>query len=114
MVKKKYLTVKPKDVEWKVFVQTHSSYIRHHGNDSKAITYPDDKEMYFDRSQIRLSIIRHEAFHAFISSTDTEHNADMTASDQEELDCTVYGNNAWAIQKIVEEIVDFVLRGDVS
>jgi hypothetical protein len=68
--------------------------------------------MHFDKSELRLSIIRHEVFHAFISSTDTEHNADMTASDQEELDCTIYGNNSLNLQKIVEEIVDFILKGE--
>lgn len=112
MAKRKHLLVTIKGIEWKVFVQTHASYVRTNGNDSKAIVYPDDREIYFDRSCVTIGLIRHEVFHAFTSSTDTEHSTDMTASDQEELDCTLYGNNKTAMNDIEDRIVDFILKGE--
>ncbi len=110
MVSKKYLSITVKGVDWKIYIQTHSRYIKMHGKDSKAIVYPDDREAYFDKSELALRIIRHEVFHIFTASTDTEHNSQMTVSDQEELDCTVYGNNRTEMIKIEDSIVDFILR----
>lgn len=111
-MKRKYLHLNIKGQEWKVFVQTHSSYKRMHGSDSAAICYPDDREMYFDRSTVSLKLIRHEVFHAFISSTDTENSSGMTAADQEEVDCTVYGNNKTALNDIEDRIIEYILRGE--
>lgn len=105
-----HLNITIKGIEWKVYVKTHKTYIRKHGKDSKAVVYPDDRECYFDRSELSLKIIRHEIFHMFTSSTDTEHNTDMTVSDQEELDCTVYGNNKSELSKIEDKIVEFILK----
>ena len=112
MSRRKYLLVTIKGIEWKVYVQNHKSYVRTNGNDSKAITYTDDREIYFDRSLVTIGLIRHEVFHAFTASTDTEHSADMTASDQEELDCTLYGNNKTAMNDIEDRIIDFILKGE--
>lgn len=85
-----------------------------HGKDSYAITYPKDKEIYFNKSDISLSLIRHELFHAFISSIDTEYAAKITAEVQEEIDCTVYGNNKAELLISEDKIVDFALKGGVS
>jgi hypothetical protein len=67
--------------------------------------------MWFDRSQTRLAIIKHEVAHAFFWSTDTEHNSEMSAEDLEDLFCTVYGNNSTELTRVTEEIVDFILKG---
>lgn len=106
-----YLTTKIRGLDWKVYVQTPSAYSRKHGNDSKAVTYPDDREMWFDRSHARLAIIKHEVAHAFFWSTDTEHNSEMSAEDLEDLFCTVYGNNSNEMARVTEEITDFILKG---
>jgi hypothetical protein len=110
MTSAKFLEQSIKGVKWKIFVQTHAVYIRKHGKDSKAVVYPDDKEMYFDKSELRTAIIRHEVFHAFMCSTDTENSSKMDSDDVEELACTVYGNNAHSLEKVTDSIVDFILK----
>jgi hypothetical protein len=110
MVAPKYLEQTLKGVKWKIYLQTHAAYVRKHGKDSKCIVYPDDKEMYLDKSELRASLIRHEVFHAFIASTDTENSSKMTADDMEELACTVYGNNSHAIEKVTDAIIDFIFK----
>lgn len=111
MSKRKYLEEPIKGKTWKVFVQTNSAYIRMHGKDSHAVAYPIEREMYFNKSDVSLRLIRHEVFHAYTNSTDTEYTSKMTAADQEELDCTVYGNNADEIAITVANIVDYILKG---
>jgi hypothetical protein len=74
------------------------------------LVYPDDKEMYFDKSELRTNLIRHEVFHAFTASIDTENSSKLTADDMEEIACTVYGNNSHAMDKVVDAIIDFIFK----
>ena len=111
MAAPKFLEQTIKGVKWKIYVQTHAVYIRKHGKDSKAIVYPDDYEMFFDKSELRTNIIRHEIIHAIIASNDTENSSKLSQHDFEEMVCTVYGNNVHSIQKVEDSIIDFILKG---
>ena len=110
MVAPKYLEQTIKGVKWKIYVQTHAAYIRKHGKDSKALIYPDDHEMYFDKSELRTNVVRHEVFHAFMNSNDTENSSKMTADDMEEMACTVHGNNVHSLEKVTDNIIDFIFK----
>jgi hypothetical protein len=110
MVQSKYLEQTIKGVKWKIYLQTHAAYVRKHGKDSKCIVYPDDKEMYFNKAELRTCLIRHEVFHAFTASIDTEYSSKLTADDMEEIACTIYGNNSHAMDKVVDAIIDFIFK----
>lgn len=110
MVQPKYLEQTIKGIKWKIYLQTRAAYVRKHGNDSKCIVYPTDKEMYFDKSELRTNLIRHEVYHAFIASTDIENSSKLTADDMEEIACTIYGNNSHAMDKVVDAIIDFIFK----
>jgi hypothetical protein len=110
MTKAKFLEQTIKGVKWKIYLQSHAAYVRKHGKDSKALIYPEDKEMYFDKAELRTGIVRHEVFHAFMNSTDTENATKMDSDDMEELACTVYGNNVHSLEKVVDNIIDFIFK----
>jgi hypothetical protein len=108
---KRSFVVLIKGHEWTVTLQSHSAYKRMH-DESEAITYPMEREMFFDKSKVSLSLIRHEIFHSLLASLDLEYTP-MDAEAQEELDCTVYANNKNQLNEIEEKIVNFVLKGGV-
>lgn len=110
MSKNEFLVVLIKGKQWRVYIQTHTAYKRKHGKDSYAIVYPEDREIWFDKSNLKLSLIRHEVFHSFQWSTDTEHTAELSVSDTEEISCTIYGNNSKEIENVVDQIVDYALK----
>ncbi len=95
--------------DWIVVLQSHSAYKRMH-DESEAITYINEREIFFDKSKISLELIRHELLHAFLSSLDLEYTP-MDAETQEEVSCTVYANNKAQLNEAEEKIVNFALKG---
>lgn len=107
--KKKSLSVKIKDVEWTVYSQSNSAYIRQHGNDSGAITYTQDREVYFNKNSFLTDYVRHELMHMYVSSANVVSSS-LTADQMEELICELYGEHGPEMDKLVDKIVNFVLK----
>jgi hypothetical protein len=95
---------------WQVFAEKNASFKRKHGKDCYAVIYPEDKEFIYNLSGLSSSIIKHEVFHAYQWSTDTEHTAELTVSDTEEISCTIYGNNDMLLAKTTQEIIDLFFK----
>ena len=71
-MKKNSLVVKIKGVEWTVKLQSNAVFARQHGSRIFGVVYPYDREMYFNKSGLTMSILRHELFHALLHSLDME------------------------------------------
>jgi hypothetical protein len=108
-VSKKVLRLKIKDIEWSFHGQTNASYIRRHGKDSGAITYTDDREVYFNLSQFRPYFVRHELLHVYIASSSS--NASSLNKDQvEELCAELYGDHGPEMRLIEDKILEFFMK----
>lgn len=109
MTKKKSLKKKIKDVQWEFFVQTASAYKRDHGKDSDAITYPHDRECYFNKPRFLPSCVRHELIHVYVASSGI-NSANLTADQVEELIAEIYEQHAKEMAILEDEILDFFMR----
>lgn len=83
MAKTTYLTLNIKGLEWKIYVQTPAAYKRKHGSDSAAITYYEDKVIYFRTDHVKYGSCLHELGHALVYSSGTT-SAQVSSSQMEE------------------------------
>lgn len=106
---KKSLKILIKGVEWTVYVQPNLSYIRQHGNDSGAITYINDKDIFFNSDHVNTGYIRHELTHAFVASSGI--NSSSLDQDQfEELFCEIVEEHYHDIGSLTDKIINFILK----
>lgn len=90
--------LKIKDIEWKFIFFTDRGYERKFGkDDSYAITFFKEREVYFNIKYASPSIIRHELIHVLLASTCTD-SATLSGAKVEEV-----------LAEIMEEhFVDFI------
>ena len=105
MTKKRTYKDRIKGVEWTFILLPKASYVRGHGNDSDASTYPYDKEVFFNADRLGPGVVRHEVFHVFVASSGT-NSASLTADQMEEVSCELYEQHGpemdWLVDKILE------------
>ena len=111
MSRKNHYERKIKDLNWKFYMQTDRTYVREHGADSDAVSYPHDKEVYFCKSRFLPSVIRHELIHIYVASSSI-NSANLTADQMEESIAEIYEQHGPEMQIIEDEILDFFMRRD--
>lgn len=109
MSKKKSLKINIKGLEWTVVGQTASAYTRAHGRDSAAITYLQDRVMYFNLSHFNSEFVRHELGHAYAASCGTTSSS-LSADQVEELMCEIIGEHGPELIVLADKIVNFLLK----
>lgn len=109
MSKKKALKITIKGVEWTIFAQSNTQYIRAHGKDSGAITYLRDREIYFNTGHFTPGYVRHELLHAYVSSSGTT-SSNLTADQVEELCAEIVEEHFYEIGGLTDKIVNFLLK----
>lgn len=105
MSKKRTYKDRIKGMEWTFSLLPKASYVRGHGNDSDAVTYPHDREVFFNSDRLTPGVVRHEVFHVFVASSGT-NSANLTVDQMEELGAELYENHGpemdWLVDKILE------------
>lgn len=109
MSKKKKYTANIKGVNWDFYCIPQSSYIRAHGKDSDAVTYPHDKECYFNKARFLPGAVRHEIFHIYVASSGI-NSANLTVDQMEELGAELYEQHGPSMDVLVDNILDFFMR----
>ena len=107
-MKKKHLTINVKGLDWSIYVQTKSAYTRNHGSDSSAITYPSSREVYFNKYDISIGLIRHELLHVFVSSNNVTSSR-LSPAQIEELCCEIVQDHFRDIDMLSEKVLNFAL-----
>jgi hypothetical protein len=108
-MKKKPYTANIKGIEWRFHLQTQRAYVRDHGKDSDAITYPYDKDVYFNSSRLTPHVIRHELMHVYVASSGTS-SANLTAEQMEELCSEIYEQHGPEMDMLVDKLLEHFLR----
>jgi hypothetical protein len=108
-MKKKPYKANVKGIDWDFHLQTNTAYVRAHGKDSGAITYPGDRDVYFNQSHLSPGVVRHEILHVYVSSSGT-HSANLTADNMEELCCELYETHGPDMDLLVDKILEHFLR----
>lgn len=101
---KKYKT-KIKDIEWEFILQTSSAYTRMHGKDSSAITYLNERKVYFNVNGLIPAHVRHELMHVYVASSGT-NSSGLNADQIEELCAEIYGDHGPRMDLLVDTIME--------
>lgn len=109
MSKKKSLKISIKGLEWTIYSQSNMSYVRKHGNDSGAITYLQDREVFFNSGHFNPGYVRHELLHCYIASSGT-NSSNLTKDQLEELCCEIVEEHYFEIGALADKIVNFILK----
>ena len=109
MAKLRCIKIKIKGIEWAIYAQTPAAYKRKHGSDSHAITYPRDREIYFNKETLAPDYVRHELLHAYVSSSST-NSSSLTTDQMEELCAEMIGEHGPELFLFVDQILNFFLR----
>lgn len=109
MKKANSITLSIKGVDWKFYAQTDASYRRSHGKDSDAVTYPHDRDCYFNKSRLLPGTVRHELMHVFVASSGT-NSANLTVEQMEELAAEIFEQHGPEMNVLVDKLLDFFLR----
>lgn len=109
MSRKKHFTATIKGHEWKFFIQTKAAYARKHGTDSEGVTYPREREVYFNAPFFAPAIVRHELVHCYVGSSSTS-SSNLTADQVEELCASIYEEHGPEMDLLADKIFNF-LRG---
>lgn len=109
MKKKTPLKEKVKGYEWTFHAEKKATYIRKHGSDSHAITYPVDREVYFNINSLAPDYVRHEVFHVYVASSST-NSSNLDKDQFEELCAELYGDHAPEMDLLVDKIMNHFLR----
>jgi hypothetical protein len=99
-------------IDWQVYLQSPSSYKKIHGSDSEAITYPSDREVYFNKDYFSAETIRHEVFHCYVASSPT-NSATLNADQKEEQCCELFEKYGPLMMLQVDQILCFFSRKNV-
>ena len=109
MKKKAPIKEKIKGYEWTFHAEKNATYIRKHGSDSHAITYPHEREIYFNSDSLAPDYLRHEIFHAYVASCST-NSSSLSKDQMEELCAEIYGDHAPEMDALVDKILNYFLR----
>jgi hypothetical protein len=109
MKKKPPLKSNIKGYEWTFYAQTNATYIRKHGSDSHAITYTVDREVYFNLNTLAPEYVRHEIFHAYVASSNT-NSSNLDQDHIEELCAEIYGDHGPEMDSLVDKILNYFLK----
>jgi hypothetical protein len=109
---KNSFTVTIMGINWEVILQTRSAYIRMHGGDSEAITYPGDRQIYFSKAYFNTELIRHELFHAYHASSPT-YSSNLKADQIEDQGCEIFEKHGPTMMLQVDQILSFFSRKHV-
>lgn len=107
--KKINMTLNIKGLEWKIHVQSPASYRKMHGTDSSAITYPEDRDIYFKKDHVKHGTILHELGHALVWSAGTT-SAQITADQMEELIFELLEEHYFDLGNWTRIVADFVVK----
>lgn len=107
--KKKYIKILVKGLEWTVYAQSNSSYIRNHGKDSGAITYIPNREMYFNIDHYNPNYAFHELLHAFVASSGTTSSG-LDADQMEELCAEIISEHYYELGDLQNKITTLILK----
>lgn len=91
MANKKFVRRNIKGAEWHFYLESPSVYKRKHGSDSDAITYPKEREVYFNKAEFDTNAVRHEIFHIYVAESNTNSSPDFTKDDMEDLGAEIVG-----------------------
>jgi hypothetical protein len=98
-----------KGLEWGFHLQNDRAYKKTHGDDSAGIIYPDDKEVYFNKSHLSLNYVIHELLHVYYASCLT--NSSNLEPDQVEDNCAeILGEHYFEIGMNAQKIIDYFLN----
>ena len=109
MKKKLPLKEKIKGYEWTFHAEKSRTYIRKHGSDSHAITYTLDREIFFNIDTLAPEYLRHEVFHAYVASSNT-NSSNLDKDQMEELCAELYGDHAPEMDLLVDKILNYYLK----
>lgn len=93
MTSKKFVTKSIKGNEWHFYLETPTTYKRKHGNDSDAITYIKERQVFFNRAEFDTNVVRHELFHIYVAESNTVSSPDFTKDDMEDLGAEIVGES---------------------
>lgn len=99
-------------VGWVVYLQSYTAYKKMHGSDSEGITYPGDREIYFNKNYFTPAVVRHELFHAYHASSPTSSSS-LDADQKEEESCELYAEHGPTMDMQVDQIISFFSRKHV-
>jgi hypothetical protein len=105
----KTFTITAMGIEWVIYLQTPSTYKRMHGSDSEGITYPGDREIYFNKDYFTPAVVRHELMHCYHGSSPTSSSA-LKADQKEEESCEIFGEYGPLMIMQADQIVSFFAR----
>lgn len=109
MSKKRILKYTIKGIDWEFFFQSNASYVRQHGNDSGAISYHEDGEVYFNSAYLSPGKVRHEIMHVYVASSGT-NSASLTKDQMEELCAEIYESHGPEMDVLVDKLLQFGMR----
>lgn len=112
MSKSKSLTIDILGTSWVVHLQSGTAYRKMHGNDSEAITYPGDLEVYFNKDSFTPDTVRHETMHIFVASSGSMSSS-LDRDQVEELCAELYGQHGPRMDLVVDQIISFFSRKHV-
>lgn len=89
--------------KWKAYLHEEEKYIRNHGDDTEAYTWPKEKEIHFNEEEFCLRVVTHELVHAFYSETCTTA-ACLDAAQVEEVLAEMFGYHGDKILRLARKL----------
>lgn len=108
-MKRKPYTGTVKGIKWDFHLCVPRTYVRDHGKDSDAVTYPHDKEVYFNSAQLTPGVVRHEIMHVYVASSGT-NSASLSADQMEELAAEIFETHGPEMNLLVDNVLDHFLK----
>jgi hypothetical protein len=108
-MKKKPYKATIKGMDWEFHLQTNSSYVRKHGNDSGAIAYPEDRDVFFNANYLSGGKIRHELMHVYVASSGI-NSASLTKDQMEELCAEIVELHGPELMYLTDKILEHFLK----
>jgi hypothetical protein len=96
-------TILVKGNDWTVYLTGPEDYAKINGEDSAAMTWTTQRQIYFRTDEINIDVVRHELFHAYFAESHIE-SANLTAIQAEEVGCSIFGEYGETIVKQAREL----------
>lgn len=106
--------MKIKGHKWQVYLVTAYGFKRAHGKmavDTIALADKAKREIWFQDTDIELSHVRHEVFHAFMSECRID-SANLTAEQMEEIAAEIVGDDFEQINRMSRKIFRWLKKHD--
>jgi hypothetical protein len=108
-MKRKPYTANIKGYNWNFYAESGATYARKHGNDSNAIAYFKDREVFFNLPSVNPINVRHEIMHCYVSSSST-NSSYLTRDQMEELCAEMYGEHGPEMDLLVDKLLEHFLK----